>query len=388
MVPSLQPLLEKLHAVAVRMASLILPFVYIDTEALANANFLENATLMVLELVAAIRAYEEKQVVLRRVVDRCVVAPRTDEPGVAAEHTHDTDSIGSDIDMDDLVLVAAVPLPSMAPTSATSPRTSPTAPPTAVSPVASSSPLSATPGTPPPVSAPAAPRQPSASPPPPSVTGTPLVPIAESPSRDRVTSAAVLDGDGPDAAPLDAHAELQVGAGGGAGEGTAPASAATGVNGYDVAACGEVLHTLATMHVQLGTVLATLGNTIDATHTACAARGTRTHFSDDFSAALVGIIAAVDEAETVQEKRIDTSGLSKVRAVQYLQDNLARKQTKQSIALLRVFRKAWPHNVFGRSDDDNLDVLATMYAPVLVDGASSAHACVCARARGVYVACM
>eukprot|EP00041_Stephanoeca_diplocostata_P039427 m.1625096 g.1625096 ORF g.1625096 m.1625096 type:complete len:3077 (-) comp25390_c1_seq3:1823-11053(-) len=411
MVPSLHAVLDQLHAVAVRMASLILPFVYIDTETLAQANFLENATLLVLELVTAIRVYEEKQVALRNIVDRCVVARQPDVPDVTtAEHIDDTESTQSDIDMDDLVVVAQVP-PAPGPKDDASEALATSSPPpppsqqadagiplattddnATVAPDASvldtmPSSLAATPDGPGSLDASAA------EPPIPLPAETPRATTDVAPSAairatpcDAVPLVAVLDVDAPteaatpdlppDTSPVPAaDASIAVAPPTVSEEATVPAEGVLvesavpeAATGFDVAACGEVLATLATMHVQLGTVLATLGNTIDSTLAACAAWSPQAHFSDDFSAALQGIVAAVDEAETVQEKRIDTSGLSKVRAVQYLQDNLARKQTKQSIALLRVFRKAWPQSVFGRTDDDNLDVLATMYAPVLVDG--------------------
>jgi len=117
------------------------------------------------------------------------------------------------------------------------------------------------------------------------------------------------------------------------------------------------------MNLQMSTVIGSYASFVDVIKDLLADARV-TNFSPMLTENLHSIQQALKASEGVQAKRIDTSSLSKLRAVQYLQDNLGRKRVKQSIALLRAFRKSWPADVFGHTDSDDMDVLIAICANI------------------------
>lgn len=123
----------------------------------------------------------------------------------------------------------------------------------------------------------------------------------------------------------------------------------------------QVVLSLTKMNLQSITILGWYNTFVDVTRDLLDDERI-TNYSSLLNENMLSIQQALKSSEEVQAKRIDTSSLSKLRAVQYLQDNIVRKRVKQSIALLRAFRKSWPGDVFGHSESDDMDVLMTICA--------------------------
>jgi hypothetical protein len=91
----------------------------------------------------------------------------------------------------------------------------------------------------------------------------------------------------------------------------------------------EALLPVAQMQLQLSAMVAQYGAVVQAALAICTARPIARDLSEQFTAAYTLILKALKESSSVPKKRIDTSTLSKGRAVQYIQDKLAKNQIHQ-----------------------------------------------------------
>lgn len=127
----------------------------------------------------------------------------------------------------------------------------------------------------------------------------------------------------------------------------------------------EVCAAVAKTHFQLAGLLQSFAKLLAALDAARASPLVR-----DLSAPVQEAVLLIREALAgpLGDKRIDTSSLSKARALQYIESHLARRHIRQACALLHAFRRTWPQDVFGGSELDDVDVLVCIFAQQVAGG--------------------
>lgn len=90
--------------------------------------------------------------------------------------------------------------------------------------------------------------------------------------------------------------------------------------------CNEVLLPVAQMQLQLSAMITQYDAVVQSALEICKSFSMARDLSAQFTEAYSQILKALKESSSVPKKRIDTSTLSKGRAVDYLQDKLARHQ--------------------------------------------------------------
>ncbi|XP_038055333.1 protein furry homolog-like isoform X2 [Patiria miniata] len=96
-----------------------------------------------------------------------------------------------------------------------------------------------------------------------------------------------------------------------------------------------------------------------------------TDYSQDVSAAKEELIQASEELESGQASlspEVDTSRMSPETALRTLAEHLGNRQLRLALRLLHVYRSMWSGDLFGSSEEDDLDVLLALFCKHLSEG--------------------
>ncbi|XP_033646304.1 protein furry homolog-like isoform X1 [Asterias rubens] len=96
-----------------------------------------------------------------------------------------------------------------------------------------------------------------------------------------------------------------------------------------------------------------------------------TDYSQDVSAAKDELIQASEELESGQASlspEVDTSKMTPETALRTLAEHLGNRQLRLALRLLHVYRSMWSGDMFGSSEEDDLDVLLALFCKHLSEG--------------------